>query len=101
MQKLIYLEPENFYKGILINVQTAGTPTIPWSLSNSCSPGKCGFKSVSFSATLLGNLVLLIKNSMWIILFMYCVCMFALARLAVLTSLYLIARYVNCDCYTL
>lgn len=50
-KNLISLEPENFYKGILFNVQTAWTPTIPWSYLNICSPDKCGFNSVNFPVT--------------------------------------------------
>lgn len=50
---------------------------------------------------LLASLVLLIENSVNYALFMYRVRTFTSVHLGVFTTLYLIARYVNCDCCTL
>lgn len=98
-KNLISLEPENFYKGILFNVQTAWTPTIPWRTSALLT--NVDLILLTSQSLLLASLVLLIENSVNYALFMYRVRTFTSVHLGVFTTLYLIARYVNCDCCTL
>lgn len=98
-KNLISLEPENFYKGILFNVQTAWTPTIPWRTSALLT--NVDLILLTSQSLLLARLVLLIENSVNYALFMYRVRTFTSVHLGVFTTLYLIARYVNCDCCTL